>query len=231
MMPCDAMRNVPPLPGMGGSDIASSCAGGTPMGSGYGSFAGSPHMSPMGMDQNGGMLTMTAPNGQVQMVSSCGGGLPPMPAWPFNGGNMMPATPVGACNMATVPQGSVQTMHASADQQQVGTYCLPLPAMQPAPGSLPSMPSAMPNMMNASTVGGNDTPHPNSISCMNQMPNCANPSWQQAESQHSPFPMPLSPPHDLAQSCTPSQPQQQAYFQMMPTNGQARNDNSNPFCL
>merc|ERR1719472_308976 len=87
-------------------------------------------------------------------------------------------------------------------------------------------------MMHASTVGGNDTPHPNSVACMNQMSMTkgeTNPSWQvqQPDSQQSPFPMPLSPPHDLAQSCTPSQQpqqsQQQAYFEFMPNNVQGAN--------
>merc|ERR1719198_294085 len=53
MLPLDAMRGVPPLPGMSGSEYGSSCA--TPM-SGYGSYAGSPVMSPMGMDQQAAMM-------------------------------------------------------------------------------------------------------------------------------------------------------------------------------
>merc|ERR1719502_116118 len=114
------------------------------------------------------------------MITSCGPGMPSLPPWPFNGQPTMPSAPVGACNMATMPQGSAPTMPQQAPQcaeqqhqhQQVNTYCLPMPAA----GTLPAMPSAMPNMMHASTAGGNDTPHPNSIAGMNQMP--AQPAWQ-----------------------------------------------------
>jgi len=64
---------------------------------------------------------------------------------------------------------------------------------------------------------------------------------QLAGQQQSPFPMPLSPPHDLAQSCAQPSQAQQAFFETMPSmpqgNGQAANGSGagvggqNPFCL
>lgn len=235
MLPMDAMRAVPPLPGMGGSDYGSSCAGGTPMGSGYGSYAGSPCISPMGMDQQQSQAAMM--NGQVQLVPPSGAGMPSLPPWPFTG----PAAAMGQTNMATVPQ-CAPAMPQPADQQSMMQYCT-VPAGQTATGTMPVMAHAMPNLMHASTAGGNDTPHPNNFTCMNQVPMAngglspsslaTNPSWQGQPTDHqqSPFPMPLSPPHDLAQSCTPSQPQQEAYFQLMTNNGQTGTENANPFCL
>lgn len=64
-------------------------------------------------------------------------------------------------------------------------------------------------------------------------------TWQgqPADSQQSPFPMPLSSPHDLPQQGAPAQPQQRAYFEFMPEGGQTPGQGQagsaapNPFCL
>lgn len=207
------------------------------MGSGYGSFHGSPCMSPTGMEQQqnqGTMMTMPGSPGQVQLVQAAPGAqMPSLPPWPFTG--TVPGQ-MGACNMATMPQGTTPAMDAPATQYFI------VPTTQPPTGTLPEMAPAMGNVnMNGMNMNGGGTPHPDSMNGMMQVPmpngvgfasGGASPSWQgqPADTQQSPFPMPLSPPHDLAQSCTPSQ-QQQAYFQVMPDNGQGGTGNQNPFCL
>jgi pentatricopeptide repeat protein len=213
-LPLDAMRGMPPpLPGMNGSETPySSCGGGTPVNSAYGSFGGSPYMSPIDQHQ-----------AQVQLVAASapsGNGMPSLPPWPFATGTV-PSNTMGTPNMMSMSQGIAPGMHNATVPQ----YCT-VPTAQGAPGA-----------------GQGDTPHPDSryLACHMQVPNGAGPGGgspmsygvigqcppgQTGEAQQSPFPMPLSPPHDLAQNCTPSQPQQ-AYFEFMPDNGGAQN----PFCL
>jgi len=221
-LPMDGMHGLPPpLPGMSGSDApySGSC---TPVGSPYGSFAVSPCMSPTGMDHHQGQganMMIPAGPGQVPcqgaMMAPCPTGMPAMPPWPFAGGSAP-----GACNAGNLPQGSATGMDAAMAQfypvQAQG------PMMQPAPGIMPGNMMQVPSPMNSMPQG-------------NATPGGVNQSWpgQPSAPQQSPFPMPLSPPHDLAQSCAPSQPQQgQAFFDTMPNSGQVSGVGSqNPFCL
>merc|ERR1719162_2365057 len=97
------------------------------------------------------------------------------------------------------------------------------PMMQQAPGPFPGG-----NMMPQHSPDGSQFSGSGAATPTLCVPG-GSPCWQQAhpsQAQQSPFPMPLSPPHDLMQPCAPSQPQQapqqqQAYFEMMPDGGQA----------
>jgi pentatricopeptide repeat protein len=223
-LPMDAMRPMPPpFPGMGGSDYASSCAGQTPMGSGYGSYMGSPCNSPTAMDQQQCQGQMMASQVQYQggMMSQApsGSGMPSLPAFPFAG--------------QTVPCFPQSTAPAGMDTSVPQFYQMPMP--QGVAGTMPAMSPAMGNMMPPQNMGG--------ASPISLAPGGPLLAWQgqPAETQQSPFPMPLSPPHDLAQNCAPGQsvpqqPQQRAYFEMMPDSGQAvvgqdQAGAPNPFCL
>lgn len=214
-LPMDAMQGMPPpLPGMGGDTPY-----GTPMSSNYGSFAGSPCMSPGG--QGGMMAVQGSPQMQYNgtMVAAPAPQLPSLPSWPFTG----PA--IGNVQQAPTPGGDMG-MPQLYSVQPSGV------PMMPQGGATPTMGNMMPD---GSCVGsGAATP----TSCM---PGGSPTSWQcqSSQPQQSPFPMPLSPPHDLAQPCAPtgSQPQQ-AFFQVMPeSGGQASNGQmcnmggDNPFCL
>jgi len=222
-LPMDAMHGMPPpLPGMGGDTPY-----GTPVNSSYGSFAGSPCMSPTGgVDQNmcqGAMMTVSGSPGQIQyngtMVAAPGAALPSLPAWPFTG----PGPAMGNVQQVPAPGGDMG-MPQVYSVQPSGV------SMLPQGGATPTMGSMMPD---GSCVGsGAATP----TSCI---PGGSPTSWQcqPAQPQQSPFPMPLSPPHDLVQPCAPGQPQQ-AYFQVMSepggqaSSGQMGNmGGDNPFCL
>lgn len=212
MLPMDAMQSVPPLPGMGGSEVPPLPYGNSsPMASPYGSYQGSPHMSPAG--------AAPGANGQVQLMSApANAGMPSLPQWPFPAGTM-PGQQMSPCNMATFPQGTAPAMEASMPQ-----------FYQPSQSTMSGMAPAMGTVVHATT------PHPDSGN-YSFAPGAAGPNWQgqPADSQQSPFPMPLSPPHDLhAQSAATagqvSQPQQ-AYFQFMPDNGQGGAGHQSPFCL
>jgi pentatricopeptide repeat protein len=228
-LPMDAMRGMPPpFPGTSGSETpyGSSFADGTPIGSGYG--VGSPCMSPMGMDQqqqqqHPGYMAQGSP-GQMLVTA------PPLPPFPF--------AAQGGCT----PQSNTPGMDAP--------QFFPVPVANSAPGTMPGM-AHLGSMVQASGPAMTST-QPDMGPCMNQVPMAnggfggsptsfigSNPIWQyqpQQQQQQSPFPMPLSPPHDLAQSCATIQPQQQpqqqqqAFFEVMSDNGQARGG-QNPFCL
>jgi len=236
-LPMDATRGMPPpLPGMGGSDTpySGSCTpigSCTPMGSAYGSFSVSPCMSPAGMDHHQGQGaimnfpgSLGSPGGQIPchgaMMAPSPTGMPAMPAWPFAG-----AAP-------GVPQGNHGMDAAMAQFYSVQTS---VPMMQPAPGSMPGTPvNQMGNMIQVSNPAMNGMMQSDG----NATPGGAHQAWsaQPMAPQQSPFPMPLSAPHDLAQSCAPSQ-SQQAFFEMMPGGGQVSNGaeaglcSQNPFCL
>jgi len=212
-LPMDAMRAVPPMPGMPGAETpyGSSCGGTTPV-SNYCSIPSSPYMSP---------------TGQMQMIPTNSAPMPTIPSFPFAGGpgQVGQAPTMGACQMTGLQQG-VAMPQADAQTQY---FTLPTVQQQGHPMPPPVQPAGM-----AQGAGG--------ASPASFGPVGNNQAWQgrQSEIQQSPFPMPLSPPHDLAQHCTPSQqPQQsqQAYFEFMPNNVQGANvqmsgpNDQNPFCL
>lgn len=179
----------------------------TPMGSAYGSCVGSPCMTPTSMAQHQQVWGGMASPCQGALLAPSPAQMPAMPAWPFPGQGSAPA------------QGNAAGVDGAMSQFYANQATAPM--MQPTPG--------MTNMMQAPNQNGNVTP------------GGANQCWPgqlSVPQQSSPFPMPLSSPHDLAQNSAPSQPQQgQAFFQVMPGNGQgisppdAGVSGQNPFCL
>jgi len=194
------------------------------MGSGYGSYAGSPCMSPVGMDQhqNQGMM-MGFQQGQQQLNQQ-------PPPFPFAGG------PVQGATMSTMPQqqgGGMQGM----ENQFFSSVPVSQGLMQGSmPAGMPGTPMMQQQDNHMQMPGGGfsgpggfgGSPTSYAVGGSNAW------QYQPVDHQQSPFPMPLSPPHDLAQSCAPSQPNQ-AFFQQMPPlpdgNGQSANNGANPFCL
>merc|ERR1719162_2796655 len=136
----------------------------------------------------------------------------------YNGGMMaapaMPPFPFPGGAVQGYAQGATPGMDASAQFYQV-------PVTSSAQGNM---------MMQTSSAGAVPTSF---------APGGPNLTWQgqPSDSQQSPFPMPLSSPHDLAQQCAPTHPQQGAYFEFMPEGGQtpgqgqAGSAGPSPFCL
>jgi len=214
-LPLDAMRGMPPpFPGMAGSETPYGSSG-TPMGS----YHASPCMSPA--NQQAMMMAQGSPQHmqpQGPLVAA-----PSLPPWPFAG----QGATMGPCNMATIPQGAHQGMDG---MQQF----FAVPMGQSTPGNM--MQQQTDNQMHMAN-GGFSGPNGFGGSPTSYAPGAPS-AWQcqPVDAQQSPFPMPLSPPHDLAQSCAPSQPNQ-AFFEMMAANGQVGNGQvagvgtQNPFCL
>jgi pentatricopeptide repeat protein len=169
-LPLDAVRGVPPLPGMGPeTPYANSCASHTPMNSSFqGNFASSPCMAQMEQNQmQPGAFTQP---GQMQSFAP------------------------GSFNQGT----SVAAMSPTA-----------MSSLPPFPMTGGQMPQTMQAPMDACTVLGL------SSNCMQQP-------------QSSPFPMPVSPPHDLPNGMCPTS-QHPAFFESYTHNGQV--NGANPFCL
>jgi pentatricopeptide repeat protein len=226
-LPLEAMRGVPPpLPGMGGSDTPYASL--TPMNSAFtGSYASSPCMTP-GMEQQQGLPSV----GAVMAIPASPAQLPPystappvaaqaLPPWPFASGTA-PAAALGGCTVPG-PQGAMPGVEANGHQyfsvQMPQPPPLPAPAMTHPMGNMMSVPCQSP--MNGSTNQDNMLCPPQMQARSAAGPGAASVSWnnEPAEAQQSPFPMPLSPPHDLAHNiCTTSQPQQ-AYFETFAPNG------------
>jgi len=155
-------------------------------------------------------MSPTASPGHMQMMAAQGGqAMPQMPAWPF---------PNGA-QMMTMPQGA--------------------PDMQAGMGNMMQAPQATDPMQQQQMQVPNNVGPAGSPSSF--IVGSTSPAWQgqPAQPQQSPFPMPLSPPHDLAQNLTPGHGQQQqcqarqAFFEFMPENAQGATGQASqsPFCL
>lgn len=219
-LPMEAMHGMPPpFPGTDGSNTPYGSSA-TPMGSGYGSYQGSPCMSPVGSPHHNGQM-------QYQVGAPC----PSIPAWPFAPGA---AQGQGGCNLSTQPG-------------MEGGQFFSVPMGQPAQGPMPGMNQMMqqqPDNQMQMPNGGFSGPGGFGGSPTSYALGTSPSAWQGGQlagQQQSPFPMPLSPPHDLAQSCAQPSQAQQAFFETMPSmpqgNGQAANGSGagvggqNPFCL
>jgi len=251
----DQMQAMPPLPGMGGSEYGTPMS--SQMASPYTSFQGSPCMSPANSIESqmpNGMMPMPGGSPQHSQVQFTNGPmstapLPQLPPFPCSGphmGNMQQMPPADMnnqqCGFFTMQQqGAPQMMQQQSPMN--GSMPQQPQMMQPSSGDMTcGMPQHQPQMMQPSSGAVTSAP-------FNAGPNLC---WQQSQNapgQQSPFPMPLSPPHDLAHSCAPSQPQQsmpqqqpqqQAYFDFMPGSGQGQTPTmqmgggpgpENPFCL
>lgn len=234
-LPMDAMRQLPPLPGMGGSETPYSNASFSPMAqcSGYGSYMASPCMSPTNMDQNQcqGMIAVPASPAQQcgsQMMPNGQAGLPQMPAWPFQG---------AMSNVATQPQGSPTGM----DSQQVPQFF----AVQ---STAPMMQQGQGMMQGGSPANFMQQQQGAMLAPMapvdGQMPIAQGPNpgsltpatWQPHPHQNG-CPVPLASPQDMGNG--PNQQQGQAFFEMMPGSQMGQNTpvgdtgagTQNPFCL
>jgi len=234
LLPMDAMyAQAPPFPGMSGSTTphASSMSGAsTPVNSAFGSYGGSPCMSPthMEMQQSQGvMMTIPASPNQVHMMAAQpNGGMPVMPPWPTAGNTLPAGATIAPCNM-TSPTGP------GMDTPMPQYFSVPM--TQHAPQNFngtTGVGSMMPPM-----AGMNCMPQVDGSPSMGQMQYSVAPTaFAPGVPQQSPFPMPLSSPVDMQAGCTPVH-SQQAFFEMMPDGGQAVNapmtgiGSQNPFCL
>jgi len=214
---------APPMPGQGGHVNGAYC---TASPSQMGAFA-----MPPGSPQAGCMQQpMVTPTVQAQPV-------PNLPPWPFGcNGHMQPAA-MGMCPQSN--DGSMQyPMHPSMgvwSGQQVADgsmqfACMPHPGMtMPAQGQMMSndgsMQFACQQQMIAMPNQGISGDQPSDTATPRPASGSASPvvsaAWQgkAPDMQASPFPMPLSPPHDLAHAGF-SGNQQQAYFESWPAEGQ-----------
>jgi pentatricopeptide repeat protein len=229
---------APPMPGQGGPVTGTYCTASpthcmdqhaAPMGS---------FSMPPGSPQAGCMQPpMVTPTVQGQPV-------PNLPPWPFGcNGSMHPT--MGMCATVQAPQsndGSVQFAYGNSMPPSMGVWsgqqaadgsmqfaCMPHPGMaMPAHGQMMSNDGAMQfacqqQMMSMPSQGASGeqsseaTPRPASGSATPVVPA----PWQgkAPDMQGSPFPMPLSPPHDLAHAGF-SGNQQQAYFENWTPEGQ-----------
>jgi pentatricopeptide repeat protein len=222
-LPLDAMRGVPPpLPGMTAdqTQYGSNGTGMTPMNSAFqGSYASSPCMSPMSMEQHQTvMMSIPASPAHLQsysngatMPGTGSGVVPALPPFPFTGG----------------APGQCQSNTLGVDAQVPQFF--PVQMSQP---SQPVMPSAGNMMLATGTNMGslaNSMPHMNGQNAMTP--------GDTSQLQQSPFPMPLSPPHDMVQgACPMNQQSQQVFFENFAPEGQAvstaaSSGHQSPFCL
>lgn len=213
---------APPMPGPGVPVNGTYCTASpshcmdqhhAPMGS-FSMPPGSPHAACM-------QPPIGAPAVQAQPV-------PHLPPWPFGCNGPMQPGAMGVCATVQGPQGNDGSMqfvpyHQSADGS-VQFACMPHPGMGQMMSADGSMQFACPQQMmgvpSQGTSGDQSTeatPRPASGSAT---PIVAAP-WQgkAPDVQSSPFPMPLSPPHDLAHAGF-SGNQQQAYFENWTPDGQ-----------
>lgn len=228
---------APPMPGQGGYCTASPSHCMDQQGAPMGAFS-----MPPGSPQAGCMQPpMVTPTVQAQPV-------PNLPPWPFGcNGPMQPAA-MGMSATVQGPQGndgSMQFAYGNSMVPSMGMWsgqhtadgsmqfaCMPHPGMaMPAQGQMMSNDGSMQfacqqqmiSMQNQGISGDQSsdiqqaTPRPASGSAT---PVVAAP-WQgkAPEMQGSPFPMPLSPPHDLAHAGF-SGNQQQAFFENWTPEGQ-----------
>jgi len=219
-LPMEALRGhmVPPLPGSG------------PMM--HGSYSPSPCMSPAGMEHPS-MFSMPPSPHTLQHVSARLATGPSLPPWPYQCGTFP-----GAGFTATSPTHMSSVCGCEGAMQQV----IAMPVIQ-APGPPPHSP---PSGVGASTVPGTEGHYPHGLPQQQPPPpppgaapvpanmapgTCVAAGtvqgihahqWPcpQPEAHQTPFPMPLSPPHDMSYYTNQGLVPQQAYYDGWNNSGQ-----------